>query len=196
MEEIPGFEALLQSVAALHRHLCPRQVLGLRMGLLAGEWLAIELPQAGKRLIAIVETDGCFADGVAVATNCWLGRRTLRLEDYGKVAATFVDGQTGAALRLAPHADARTRARQYAPEARNRWEAMLLGYQRLPVEELFTRQSVTLKQSVQQLVSRAGARSVCEACGEEILNGRETQAAGRTLCRACAAGAYYTPVAQ
>ena len=67
MEPIPGFEALMQSVAALHRHLCPRQVLGLRMGLLAGDWLGIELPQAGKRLIAIVETDGCFADGVAVA---------------------------------------------------------------------------------------------------------------------------------
>ena len=194
MDVIPGFEALLQSVAALHRHLCPRQVLGLRMGLLAGECLGIELPQAGKRLLAIVETDGCFADGVAVATNCWMGRRTLRLEDYGKVAATFVDGQTGAALRLAPHAAARARARAAVPEAHNRWEAMLLGYQRLPAAELFTRQPVALTQSLEQIVSRAGARSVCDACGEEILNGREIQTAGRTLCRACAAGAYYTAV--
>jgi formylmethanofuran dehydrogenase subunit E len=162
------------------------------MGLLAGERLGIELPQPGKRLLAIVETDGCFADGVAVATNCWMGRRTLRLEDYGKVAATFVDSQSGAALRLAPHAAARARASAYAPEAHNRWEAMLFGYQRLPAEELFSLQAVTLRQPIQQTVSRAGARSACEACGEEILNGRETTVAGRTLCRACAAGAYYT----
>jgi formylmethanofuran dehydrogenase subunit E len=194
VEEIAGFESLLKSVAALHRHLCPRQVLGLRMGLLAGQWLQLDLPRTDKRLIAIVETDGCFADGVAVATNCWMGRRSLRLEDYGKVAATFVDGQTGAALRLAPHSSARTRARLYAPEARNRWEAMLLGYQRLPANELFTLQPVTLKQSVDQIMSRAGARAVCESCGEEIFNGRESRASGRTLCRACAAPAYYTPL--
>src|SRR5258706_10723872 len=100
--EIAGLEPLLQEVAALHHHLCPRQVLGLRMGLLAGERLGLELPQTRKRLLAIVETDGCFADGVAVATNFWLGRRTLRLEDYGKVAATFGDGQTRTALRLPP----------------------------------------------------------------------------------------------
>ena len=50
-----------------------------------------ELPQTDKRLYTFVETDGCFADGVMVATGCSLGHRTLRLIDYGKVAATFVD---------------------------------------------------------------------------------------------------------
>src|SRR5439155_26987565 len=85
----------LAATAALRHHLCPRQVIGARMGLLAGELLGLELPQADKRLLVIVETDGCAADGVAVACNCWVGRRTLRVEDYGKVAATFVDTHTG-----------------------------------------------------------------------------------------------------
>jgi formylmethanofuran dehydrogenase subunit E len=187
-------EALLKTVGDLHRHLCPRQVLGVRMGLWAGELLQLELPQTGKRLMALVETDGCFADGVSVATNCWLGHRTLRLEDYGKVAATFLDTQSGAAVRLAAKSDARGLAREHAPEARNRWQGMLFGYQRMPVEELFTIQHVRLKQTVGEIVSRAGARAVCAVCGEEILNEREIKTAGGVLCRACATTAYYTPL--
>ena len=80
---------LLKESAALHRHLCPRQVLGVRMGLLAAEVMGLDLPQTDKRLLTIIETDGCAADGISVATGCWVGRRTLRVEDYGKVAATF-----------------------------------------------------------------------------------------------------------
>jgi formylmethanofuran dehydrogenase subunit E len=82
---------LLDRSAELHNHLCPRQVLGVRIGMYAGELLGLELPQTDKRLYTFVETDGCFADGVSVAAGCWLGRRTMRLMDYGKVAAVFVD---------------------------------------------------------------------------------------------------------
>lgn len=193
-EELPGLPALLTTVSALHRHLCPRQVLGLRMGIAAGQWLNLGLPQTNKRLIAIVETDGCFADGISVATNCWLGRRTLRLEDYGKVAATFIDSEIGTAVRLAPKASVRSQARRYAPDARNRWEAMLLGYQRMPSNDLFDFQPVTTNQPIAKFVSHASARATCDSCGEEILNEREVKRDGRTLCRACANGAYYTPL--
>ena len=93
---------ILEQSAAMHHHLCPRQVLGARLGLLAGAELGLSLPQSDKRLLTIVETDGCFVDGVSVATGCTVGHRTLRVEDYGKVAATCIDTQTGRALRLAP----------------------------------------------------------------------------------------------
>src|SRR5690349_12395748 len=138
------FEELLDRCAELHRHVCPRQVLGIRMGLWAGELLALELPQKNKRLLAIVETDGCFSDGVAVASNCWVGRRTMRVEDYGKVAATFVDTQTGISWRFAPHPAVRSQAALYAEGATNRWQAMLIGYQQMPVEELLVAQKVEL----------------------------------------------------
>lgn len=182
---------LLAESAALHKHLCPRQVLGARMGIWAGEVLALALPQTHKRLLTIVETDGCFADGVSVATNCWVGRRTLRVEDYGKVAATFVDTQTEQAVRMAPHPQARQTAQTYAPEARNRWEAMLLGYQRMPVTELLVAQPVQLAITAAELISKAGRRVHCAECGEEIVNEREVQVAGRLLCRACAGYGYY-----
>src|SRR5688572_4243249 len=131
---------LLNASSQLHRHLCPRQVLGVRMGLLAGEMLDLPQPPPprSKRLLTIVETDGCMADGIAVATNCWVGQWTLRVEDYGKVAATFVDTHTRLALRIVPRRRARELARAYAPLAKSRWEAMLLGYQAMPWEELFS----------------------------------------------------------
>lgn len=189
-----ALEELLNMTAALHHQLCPRQVLGVRMGLWAGELLQLDLPQADKRLLTIVETDGCFSDGVAVATGCWVGRRTLRVEDYGKVAATFVDTQTGQAWRLAPHPLARQRAVDYAPKATNRWEAMLLGYQRMTMEGLFVRQRVQLTPPVETILSQPGWRVLCEHCGEEIMNGREVVRDEATLCRSCAGGGYYVEI--
>jgi formylmethanofuran dehydrogenase subunit E len=78
-----------------HDHLCPRQILGVRIGHGRYENTGFDEPPAKKQLLVISETDGCFVDGVIAATNCTVGHRTLRVEDYGKVAATFVDTKTG-----------------------------------------------------------------------------------------------------
>ena len=102
--------ALLEQSRAMHRHLWPRQVLGVRMGLMAGRMLGLALPRQDKRLFTFMETDGCAADAVSVATGCWVGRRTMRILDFGKVAATFVDTQTKEAYRVHPHPPARQRA--------------------------------------------------------------------------------------
>ncbi|MGQ9492008.1 MAG: FmdE family protein [Anaerolineae bacterium] len=188
---MPTLKELLDTTTALHHHLCPRQVLGVRMGLYAGELLGLALPQADKRLYTIMETDGCAADGVAVATNCWVGRRTMRVEDYGKVAATFVDTETGQALRLAPRPTVRKAARAYAPQADNRWEAQLIGYQLMPNDELFEVRKVVLRTPIEQIISRPGRKALCAVCGEEIMNEREVVMNGLVLCRACAGESYY-----
>lgn len=191
----PALAELLAASAALHEHLCPRQVLGVRMSLLAGTLLDLPVPQprGSHSLLAIAETDGCFVNGLAVAANCGVGHRTLRVEDYGKVAATFVRRADGQAVRIAPHPEARRRAGAYAPEARHRWEAYLLGYQRLPADELFVTQAVELSPPLARLISHFRARARCAACGEEIINEREVIQAGVTLCRPCAQGGYCRP---
>jgi formylmethanofuran dehydrogenase subunit E len=185
---------ILDRSAASHKHLCPRQVLGVRMGIWAGEVLSLDLPQRDKCLLTIMETDGCACDGVAIATNCWVGRRTMRIEDYGKVAATFVDTRTGAAIRILPRPDARLRAREHAPEACNKWEAQLLGYQRMAPQALLSVQVVRLKTAPELIISRAGRKAICERCGEEIINEREVLKGGVTLCRPCGGDAYYDPI--
>jgi formylmethanofuran dehydrogenase subunit E len=193
MKEKPTLDGLLEQTAALHRHLCPRQVLGLRMGMLAGERLEVDLPQTDKRVFVFMETDGCTCDGVAVASGARVGRRTMRMMDFGKVAATFVDTFTGAAVRIWPHPASRLRAVAAAPDAPDRWHAQLLGYQRLPAEEILEAEPVQLTVDLAAIISRNGLRAACAACGEEISNGREVMRHGQELCRACAGEAYCRP---
>jgi formylmethanofuran dehydrogenase subunit E len=188
---MPALTELLESTAVLHRHLCPRQVLGVRMGMLAGKVLGLELPQKGKRLITIAETDGCVCDGISAATGCTVGHRTLRVEDYGKIAATFVDVKTGQAVRVAPRLDVRERAYVYAPDEPRHYFAQLKAYQVMPDGELLSIAPVRLRTPIEAIVSRAGVRVNCEVCGEEIINQREVEHEGLTLCRACAGTAYY-----
>lgn len=188
----PSLQRALNVASARHRHLCPRQVLGARAAIAGTRLLELEVPRADKRLLVIVETDGCFVDGVEAVTGVSVGRRTLRVEDYGKIAATFVDVKTGRALRVAPRVGVRERARDYASEQKRRYFAMLHGYQRMPDAELLTFEWVELAKPIAAIVSRAGARVNCESCGEEIINEREVVGDGDTLCRSCAGGGYYS----
>ena len=183
---------MLAQTSARHKHLCPRQVLGVRMGLYAAELFPIELPQRDKRLLALVETDGCFTDGVSVAAGCTMGRRTMRLVDHGKVAVTFVDTYDGRAIRLSPMPDARLRAAAVAPAAASCWHAQLEAYQVLQNEELFRLQAVQLNLDLDAIVGKPGMRVNCSACGEEILNQREMVKDGRTICQSCAGENYWS----
>ena len=189
-------QTLLNLSASRHRdHLCPRQVLGVRMGLYAAELFHLDLPQTDKRLFTLVETDGCMTDGIAVATGCWWGSRTMRLVDYGKTAATFVDTYGQQAIRVTPSRISRTRAAYYAPDAPDRWHAQLAAYQVMPNAELLDAQPVKLTLDLAAIISRHGVRVVCERCGEDIINERYVERDGQRLCHACAEGAYYADLA-
>ena len=174
-----------------HSHLCPRQIIGVRLGLAGMNALGFDAPPDKKQLLTIAETDGCFADGLSAATNCTVGHRTLRVEDYGKVAAVFVDVKTGIAVRTAPVIDIRQRAYAYAPDEPRHYFAQMQAYQIMPAEEMFTINEVQLTTSIEAIVSRPGIRVNCDVCGEEIMNEREVKQNGLTLCRACAGTAYY-----
>jgi formylmethanofuran dehydrogenase subunit E len=162
------------------------------MGLYAGDVLDLEVPRThDKRLLVFSETDGCFADGVSVATGCWVGRRTLRVVDFGKTAAVFVDTDTGCAVRVRPHPAARERAARAAPQATSRWHAYLEGYATLPASALLLAEPVLLTTPVDAIVGQPGVRVECARCGEEIMNGREVHVGRKLVCAGCAGGAYY-----
>ena len=188
---MPDLQSILDLSSERHSHLCPRQVLGARIGLAGAAALSLDIPRDDKRLLVIVETDGCFADGVEVATGCTIGHRTLRVEDLGKIAATFVDVKSGRAVRVAPQLDIRARAYAYAPEEPRHYFAQLAAYQVMPERELLTLQPVELVPPVEAIVSRPVVRTACDRCGEEIINEREVIRGGSTLCRSCAGDGYY-----
>lgn len=184
---------LLDQSSARHRHLCPRQVLGVRMALAGLEILGMEPPVTKETGLVLVETDGCFADGIEVASGARLGHRTLRVNDMGKIAATFADIQSGRTIRLSPQPDARVRALLYSPGDNKRYFAQLQGYQVMPLQELFRVQHVELNPPLAALLSRPNARVTCQGCGEEIINERELVIDGKIWCRTCACQGYYEP---
>ena len=187
-------QTLLESSCEDHDHLCPRQILGVRMGMAGLAALGFADPPGGKQLLVIAETDGCFVDGVIAATGCSVGHRTLRIEDYGKVAATFIAVKTGQAVRLAPHLDVRQRAAMLLPDIPKHYLAQMQAYQVLLESELFSYQPVCLRTPLDQILSKPGLRVNCEVCGEEIMNEREVLREGKVMCRSCADGGYYLAV--
>jgi formylmethanofuran dehydrogenase subunit E len=187
---------LLEQCAVRHSRLCPRQVLGVRMGLLAGKVFGLDVPNSGDDLLALVETDGCFADGVSVATGNTVGNRLLRVLDFGKVAATFIDMKNDKAFRIAPRSGIRAAAQKLEPDAESRWHAQLKAYQIMPDADLLVVQLVQLNIPLEKLLSKPAYRVNCEACGEEIINEREVTLEGKILCRTCAGQSYYRLVAQ
>jgi formylmethanofuran dehydrogenase subunit E len=186
-----NLQLLLDKSSRDHSHLCPRQILGVRLGLAGMTVLGFDTPTDKKQLLIITETDGCFADGLSAATHCTVGHRTLRVEDYGKVAAVFVDVKTGRAVRVAPVLDIRQRACAYTSDEPRHYFAQMQAYQIMPDEEMFTVTEVKLATSIEAIISRPGMRVNCDVCGEEIMNEREVHQNGMTLCQPCAHGGYY-----
>jgi formylmethanofuran dehydrogenase subunit E len=182
---------LLKLSSSRHDHLCPRQVLGVRMGLAGLAAIGLEAPMPHKAALVFVETDGCFADGIEVATGASVGHRTLKVVDTGKIAAVFANVETGKTVRLAPQLDVRARGPDYAPGIKQKYYAQLKGYQVMPVEELFSIQAVSLDPDIQTILSRPGVRVKCSRCGEEIVNERQVLLDGKVVCRSCAGNGYY-----
>lgn len=183
--------ALLAEAGRQHGHLCPGQVLGVRMAILGCERLGIVDPRSSKRLVVFVETDRCGADAVQTVTGCTLGKRTLKFIDYGKLAATFLDTTTGRAVRVSALERSREAALRFAPDASDRHEAQLRAYKALPDHELFSVEEVRVALGAADLPGPSSGHVVCEQCAEGVSGGREVVRAGRVLCRACAGAAYY-----
>ena len=184
--------ALLAATGRQHGHLCPGQVLGVRMAILGCERLKIFDPKLSKRLITFVEIDRCGADAIQTVTGCTLGRRTLKFVDYGKLAATFLDTETGKAVRVCALESAREDALRFAPEESDHHQAQLRAYKVLPDEALFTVGEVSVAVDQADMPGWPRRRVMCELCGEGVNDGRDVSSGGRTLCRPCAGAAYYT----
>jgi formylmethanofuran dehydrogenase subunit E len=182
----------LELAAVAHGHICAGQVLGVRLAMLGLNELGITDPIAErKRLVTYVEIDRCVTDAVALVANCRLGKRALKFRDWGKVAATFCDLQTGRAVRIAAKESSKQAAKEMFPEL-PREEGQQKAYAQLPDGVLFSREWVKVEIGPEELPGFKGPRIVCQECGEGINFKREVIRDGRTLCRACAGERYYS----
>lgn len=188
------FEKLLDESIKIHGHLCPGQVLGVKMTMLGLRKIGIEDPKGKdrKNIIVFVEMDRCATDAVQSVTGCSLGHRTMRFMDYGKMAATYVNLKTGKAVRIIAREDSRDKAKSYFPHIENKHKAQLEAYMVMGDEELFDVMDVRVELKPEDMPGRPLKRVMCDACGEHVQDMRDRFIDGRVLCRYCAEGGYYT----
>jgi formylmethanofuran dehydrogenase subunit E len=188
-------EEYIALAAQSHGHMCPGQILGIRMAMLGLRSIGIDDPVvARKRLLTFVEIDRCATDAVSVVTGCRLGKRSLKFLDYGKVAATFVDVETGRAVRVAAREDARAKAKAMFPAMSDASQAQLEAYKLMENDDLFELRAVRVKLKPEDMPGRPRSRVTCAQCGEGVNDGRELRLGDRVLCRSCAGEPYYEVV--
>lgn len=195
---------LLREAEIAHGHLCAGQILGVRMAMLACGRLGIVEPRGRdrKRLVTVVEIDRCATDAIGVVTGCRVGKRALKLRDWGKMAATFVDlalpmGEDSyRGLRVAAKESSKDRARELFPEIEGKNAQQMRAYREMPDGELFTEEWVRVALPRSEFPGFRGDRVACSGCGEGINYDRFVERAGAVLCRGCAdpEGRYYQPL--
>jgi formylmethanofuran dehydrogenase subunit E len=201
-------EALLRRAGELHGHFCPYVALGVRAGYVALKELGIEQNVGMEEVIAVVETNNCFSDGIQVVTGCTFANNALVYHDLGKTAVT-VAKRDGMAVRIAVRAeysdsfDVRypeaaalfgkiVRDRQEpTPEEQSRlmhlWAESAAGQLDVPVEELFTVEHQQTEIPAYAPIFRSAR---CAVCGEPVMESRARLLDGRPACIPCASAAY------
>lgn len=164
-----------------HGHLCSGQCVGVRMAHWGMRLLGLDNETDRKKIMVFAECNRCPADAIMIATGCRVGKRTYYFMDMGKTAATFVNLETGKAIRVI------RKAHIHPAEG----EDMLDFYEKLPEVGWLEAQEVFVRLKPGDLPGPPVGVVVCESCGEEVTDDRHIIKDGKTLCKTCAGDGYY-----
>ncbi len=199
-------DQLLLEVGQLHGHFCP----GLALGVMAAQKAMSEirsLSDGMEDLLAIVETNNCFADGVQFVTGCSFGNNALIFKDFGKMALTLTT-RDGRGVRISTQNEALDRINRRVPEfdplfqevvvAQNRDEGILRQFKEtstrcsfetllLPFDELFAikRVETTIPPYAPIMESL-----VCNTCAEAFMASKNASDTEVPVCRSCSTKVY------
>jgi formylmethanofuran dehydrogenase subunit E len=205
-------DELLHEAELAHGHLCAGQILGVRMAMLGLRRLNIrdprkrflpngELNPDRKRPVVFIEIDRCATDAIGVVTGARVGKRALKLRDWGKMAATFIDldaklgPEEYKGIRIVALEGSKEVARELYPEL-DKNAAQMRAYRELPDDALFSEQWVRVPLSPSEFPGYKGERLACALCGEGINFDRFVERDGERVCLACASpeSLYYKPL--
>jgi formylmethanofuran dehydrogenase subunit E len=193
------FEALLKGSAEAHGHLCPGQVVGVRMAMLGCHLIGLDEPRSQsqiKKLIVYVEMDRCATDAISFATGVKLGRRSLKFVDNGIMAATFVNLDTQKAFRITSTEESRDLVELYAPDITDQRQQQLEAYKKMSHDDLFIVQEVLVDVPACDMPGPTKFKAVCDRCRTVVRDKREVLKNDEILCRPCAFGTYYQPITE
>ena len=183
-EKNQEFTELLDKATEFHGHLC---MLGLLELGIADPW-----GKDRKKLMVFVEVSRCAADAIMTVTGCRVGKRSFKIMDIGKVAATFIKMKTFQGVRVIAANDIQGKIAAGYPGLEE-GAAQKRAYREMSDRELFTVQEVSVQVQHEDTPGTPAHKVACAICGETILDKREVEQNGMILCRPCATGnTYYT----
>jgi len=190
------FDRCLEDAVRFHGHLCGGQIIGVRMALAGLRELQMRDPRGKdrKNLVVVVEIDRCATDAIGAVTGLTPGRRSLKIKDLGKMAATFVNIQTGKAVRVCVRESSRRKGEEIAKtfvDMGDEREASFKALEVMDEIDLLEIREVIVDFHPSDLPGHPTHKTVCDQCGESILDQREVLREGRTLCQPCASGSTY-----
>ncbi len=193
------FETLLRGSVEAHGHLCPGQVVGVRMAMLGCRLIGLDeprtLPQI-KELIVYVEMDRCATDAISFVTGAKLGRRSLKFVDNGIMAATFVNLDTQEAFRIVSTEKSRDLVELYISDITDKRKQQIDAYKKMSPDELFTVEEVFVDVPAWDMPGPTRFKAVCARCNAVVRDKREVLKNDEILCRPCAFGTYYQSVSE
>ncbi|MBN1906979.1 MAG: TraR/DksA C4-type zinc finger protein [Deltaproteobacteria bacterium] len=172
------YETCITEAKNLHGGVCAGIVLGTRMTMIGLERIGITDPKNAdrKKLMVFVEIDRCCADAITALTGCRPGKRTMKVYDYGKMAATFLNLETGKAVRVST----KGKRKQQGGEG-----GEMPDFSKIPEEDLFIVKDVNVSLKPEDMPGKPLRRVVCASCGEGIMDARDVEENGETICRPC-----------
>lgn len=181
-EYFGDYQTLLAEAGSFHGHVCTGIAIGTRMTMSGLRRIGIADPKGAdrKNLMVFVEIDRCTTDAIMALTGCRPGKRTMKIRDYGKMAATFINLESGRAVRVVTTMKAKPAEGDGVPDL-----------SAVPEEDLFAITDVTVPLRPEDMPGKPLRRVLCACCGETILDGREVEHEGRTLCKPCHAANDY-----
>ncbi|WDP91982.1 MAG: formylmethanofuran dehydrogenase [Desulfobacter sp.] len=95
----------LVKTAEIHGHYCPGSAFGVMAALTGLAALGAGTSRGMEDLMAVVEINACFADGIQAVSGCTLGNNGLVFQDLGKMAVSFGrrSADTGVRVRVKGH---------------------------------------------------------------------------------------------
>lgn len=171
-----SFREDVERAVEFHGHLCSGQCLGVKMAHMGMRLLGLDNETDRKKIMVFVECNRCPADAIMITTGCSIGKRTYYFKDMGKAAATFLNLETGKAVRV------KRISHRYAAEG----EDMIEFYANLPEEGYLEAQEVTVTLGKGDWPGPPVCAEICECCGEEVTDDRHIVVDGKVLCKACA----------
>jgi formylmethanofuran dehydrogenase subunit E len=201
-------EGLLRQAETIHGHRCPGLALGVKAGQYAMDYLGAD-HTGMEEMVAIVECNNCFTDGIQMVTGCTFGNNALIFKDLGKTAVTVARRRDGAAVRLVVRPDFRERLferypaagplfdqvvtkRQGTPEDQHRFRHLWEAVARRELTEVALEDQVLIQKKTITVpgFARMFATEICAGCGEGVMEPRVRLKNGQKVCLACAGEDY------